>query len=91
MRRRRQKTPLDMAAKEVKRRKLQFERDASHILSEALGFEVTVKIKRQKLAPPKAGNRQGRPTPEQKRRLAELAQSPLAWTTFPLVKGGDAA
>lgn len=37
------------AAKAVRAEKLNFEREASAILSDALGFEVTVKIKRQRL------------------------------------------
>ncbi len=37
------------AAKEIRAKKLTFEREASQALSDALGFEVTVKIKRTKL------------------------------------------
>jgi hypothetical protein len=53
-RRRRQRTSartklIVAAAKAVRAEKLAFEREASAILSEALGFEVTVKIKRQRL------------------------------------------
>jgi hypothetical protein len=38
------------AAKAIRAKKLDFEREASRILSETLGFEVTVKIKRQSVA-----------------------------------------
>ncbi len=52
-RRRKRPNPLIDAAAEVRRRKVQFERDASYILSTALGFAVTVRIKPQTIAPPK--------------------------------------
>lgn len=52
-RRRKRPSPLIEAAADVKRRKLQFEREASYILSSALGFAVTVRIKPQTIAPPK--------------------------------------
>lgn len=38
------------AAKAIRAKKLDFEREASRILSETLGFEVTVKIKKQSVA-----------------------------------------
>lgn len=41
-------TVVVKAAKELRKKKLTFEREASTLLSEALGFEVTVKIKRSR-------------------------------------------
>jgi hypothetical protein len=50
MKRRKRRTSLDKvilgAAKQVRKSKLEFEREASRILSEALGFLVVVKIKK---------------------------------------------
>jgi hypothetical protein len=53
-RRRRSRDTLSPVLKQMKRMRLQFEKDASYLLSSALGFTVTVKIKRAPDAPPRS-------------------------------------
>jgi hypothetical protein len=83
-RRRRRPSPLALAAADVKRMRVQFERDASYVLSLALGFNVTVKIKPQKIAPPKNPPLLARRT---KRQLADAFSRPL--TPFQLEQAWD--
>jgi hypothetical protein len=52
--RKRQRDALSPALKQLKRMRIEFERDASYLLSSVLGFVVTVKIKRSPPPPPKS-------------------------------------